>query len=79
MARVKYENGESYIGEYKYDKRHGKGQYTFNNKEVYSGGFVNNLKHGIGYIIKDGETITSGTWVEDDYVGNKELLHHSNT
>ena len=60
MAHVKYPNEDTYLGEYKYGKRHGKGQYKYKNGEIYSGEFINDMKHGIGHIIKEGEVINSG-------------------
>ena len=40
--------GNTYEGDYKYDKRDGYGTYTFKSGNRYIGGFFNGKKHGKG-------------------------------
>lgn len=56
-------------GEYKNDKREGKGVYSYANADRYEGEFKDDMKNGKGkYFYFDG-AIKEGTWENDKYVG----------
>jgi hypothetical protein len=78
-----YGNGDKYVGEWKNDKRHGQGTYTFTNGEKYVGEWKNGKRHGQGNNVfaggdkfvgtfKDGKRHGQGTYTFADgekYVG----------
>ena len=41
IKKIKYKNGDMYIGEVKNNKKHGKGKYIFSNGEIYIGEYKN--------------------------------------
>ena len=41
IKKIKYKNGDMYIGEVKNNKKHGKGKYIFSNGEIYIGEYNN--------------------------------------
>ena len=41
IKKIKYKNGDMYIGEVKNNKKHGKGKYIFANGEIYIGEYKN--------------------------------------
>jgi hypothetical protein len=45
---MKYADKSCYDGQYKMDKRHGTGTYTYVNGDAYAGGWANGVKHGKG-------------------------------
>jgi len=46
-GEVHYQNGDSYNGEFRDDKRNGYGAYNYHKERVkYSGMWKNNLPHG---------------------------------
>ena len=53
MGKYTYTNGDSYEGEWRNDKKQGRGQYNYTNGDVYIGGWENDFKSGKGrYIYK---------------------------
>jgi hypothetical protein len=62
-------NGDQYIGEFKDDKRHGQGTYTWAEGSQYIGEWKDNKKHGQGtytWIFGGKQT---GIWENDEYIG----------
>jgi len=58
-------NGFKYVGDYKNDKKHGKGKYTYPNGDIYNGNWKNGVRHGKGkYSYKEDEGVYEGEWVE---------------
>ena len=41
IVKIKYNNGDVYIGEVKNNKKHGKGKYIFANGQTYTGEYRN--------------------------------------
>ena len=58
-----FASGDQYDGQFKNNKFHGKGKYTWNTGDVYEGGFVNGQmeKGDVKYTIG---VIGSGIWSE---------------
>ena len=68
-----YTSGNKYVGEWKDDKRHGQGTFTFGPGEfygdVYVGEWKDNLYHGQGtYTYADGDKYV-GEWKDDQFHG----------
>ena len=60
-----YADGETYLGEWRDDKRHGRGIYTWADGDKYAGEFQNGNKHGWGtYTFADGTTY-AGQYKDD--------------
>lgn len=57
-------NGDKYIGEWKGNKKHGKGTYFYANGNKYIGGYKDGKKHGYG-IYYFGEFTYQGEWIND--------------
>uniref|UniRef100_A0A7S4PNC4 PH domain-containing protein n=1 Tax=Guillardia theta TaxID=55529 RepID=A0A7S4PNC4_GUITH len=59
-----YDNGDHYVGDFHFGKKHGTGRYTRKDGSVYEGEYQNDQKHGNGKLIyKSGDTFV-GTWKE---------------
>ena len=59
------------MGNFKDNKRHGQGKFTFNDGSTYEGEWMNDLKHGKGtYTWKDG-TVLVGTWNNGEHVSGQ--------
>lgn len=68
--KIKYQNGESYVGDYRNNKKHGRGVYIYSNTESYTGEYRNGKKHGQGiYRFKNGIE-KRGLWSEDTLIEN---------
>ena len=66
---MEYYNGDVYEGEWKNDKRNGRGIETKANGIVYDAYFLNNVKEGSGAIIKNGRK-TEGRFSDDEFKEN---------
>ena len=44
IKKIKYKNGDVYIGEVKNNKKHGKGKYIFANGQTYIGEYRNGIR-----------------------------------
>lgn len=56
---------ECYRGEWKNDKRHGRGHHTYPDKRIYDGEWENDKRHGQGALFApDGSLIYDGGWRE---------------
>ena len=51
FGRIKYDNGQEYIGEFKNGDPHGYGQTMYINNDMYIGEYNNGKKHGLGIIL----------------------------
>ena len=61
-----YDNGDTYVGEWSYGRRDGKGVYTYSDGDTYDGEWVNNKFQGKGvYTYSDG-TKVEGIWKDDE-------------
>jgi hypothetical protein len=59
---VEYNNGDKYVGEFRYGERHGQGLYTYSDGSSYEGQWKNGLEHGQGkHTSKDGISY-EGEW-----------------
>lgn len=54
-----------YSGEYKNDKKHGYGTYTWTDGRKYIGEWVNSKRHGRGKIVSQDGSEREGMWEED--------------
>jgi hypothetical protein len=58
------------VGDYRFDKKHGRGVYVYANTESYSGEYRNGKKHGQGtYRFKNGQE-KRGMWSDDILMEN---------
>ena len=67
FGKYKYLDGDSYEGEWKDGKYHGKGTKTFLNGEKYVGEFKENEPWNISVYDKNGnliEKVENGKWIE---------------
>lgn len=63
---MRYSNGNVYQGEYKQNKRHGHGRYTYADGSYYEGEWFNHKKHGIGKEVSVNGIITEGEWKDGE-------------
>ncbi|KAI9209473.1 uncharacterized protein BJ171DRAFT_487114 [Polychytrium aggregatum] len=72
-----YPDGSKYKGEFQQNKRQGQGTYLYANNDVYQGGWENDKKHGFGtYIYASTGSKKKGTWVNGEFHGKGEIIHH---
>lgn len=64
-------------GEWKDDKRHGKGSYTYSQGDVYTGDWADDERHGLGtYTFKQSSAVVVfGTWVTGKMKGKGKILY----
>ena len=68
---ITYPNGIKYVGEFKDDKRHGQGRYTFKNGDEYDeyiGEWKDGKMHGKGTYLHDDGTLLKGIFENDKFV-----------
>ena len=63
-----YVRCETYSGEFKDDKKHGKGYYINPNGTTYEGGYKNDLFHGKGKFTDPMGKIIEGTFKEGKFI-----------
>lgn len=78
--------GEQYRGDWKDNKLHGKGIFTYKNGDKYEGDWQNGLRHGLGtfFVFKDnkyicryhGEWAYDQPWVRSFYYLEVQRIHH---
>lgn len=78
LGFLEYPNGDTYRGQFAFDKRHGAGTYKYvadGTGNVYSGEWRDGLRHGQGAFVfgSDGSQLV-GTWVDGNIVSGKWLL-----
>ena len=67
-------NSEKYVGEYKHDKKHGKGIQSYENGTIYEGDWANGQRNGHGVLSRalcgtERQRIYSGLWKNDKPTG----------
>ena len=61
--KITLANGDKYVGQYKDDKKHGEGTWTFADGEKYVGEWKDDKRHGLGkYTFADGRVHHDGEW-----------------
>ncbi len=78
LGLLEYPNGDTYRGQFGFDKRHGAGTYKYvadGSGNMYSGEWRNGRRHGQGAFVfgSDGSQLV-GTWVDGNIVTGKWLL-----
>eukprot|EP00750_Incisomonas_marina_P018503 INCI2983.1.p1 GENE.INCI2983.1~~INCI2983.1.p1 ORF type:complete len:534 (+),score=115.55 INCI2983.1:139-1740(+) len=78
LGLLEYPNGDTYRGQFAFDKRHGAGTYKYvadGTGNIYSGEWRNGLRHGAGAFVfgADGSQLV-GEWVDGNIVSGKWLL-----
>jgi hypothetical protein len=78
LGYLEYPNGDTYRGQFAFDKRHGAGTYKYvadKSGNMYSGEWRNGLRHGQGAFVfgSDGSQLV-GQWVNGNIVTGKWLL-----
>jgi len=61
-------DGASYVGEYKDNKMHGEGTFTWASGSSYVGEYKNDSVHGKGTYTSASGTVNSGIWADDEYL-----------
>ena len=68
FGTITFDNGNKYVGEFKDDKKHGKGTYLFLDGDKYVGEFKDDKKTGKGtYTFASGK-VKSGIWADGKYL-----------
>ncbi len=62
LGTYKWSDGDTYKGEWKDGKFHGKGEYFYSNGSRFVGAYKNGKKHGEGLFIKPNGDKYEGTW-----------------
>jgi hypothetical protein len=69
MGKLVFPNGAIYKGEWKENKRQGKGQFYFTDFATYNGNWENDMRNGQGeFIFPDGASYT-GEFVKNEFQG----------
>ena len=79
---MEYKNGNKYKGNWKNDKKEGKGIMNYFNNENYDGNWLNDKREGKGILINSKE-IYDGEWENDmkngkgiiEYINNNKILN----
>jgi hypothetical protein len=66
FVKLRYENGDNYIGETRNGLRHGQGIYYWANGSYWYGTFKNGYRQGYGALFNPDGTINYGLWLGDD-------------
>ena len=59
-----YPNGETYVGDWKNNKKEGWGTSVYSSRQKYVGGWKSDLRDGHGIYYEDGKEIFDGEWFE---------------
>jgi len=78
-GEMNYPEGDIYEGEFKDDKKHGKGTYTWNDGSKYTGDWKNGKRDGNGTFTSSNGRVYSGDWLEDKKHGKGIIKHTSGT
>lgn len=69
-AKATFPNGDSFSGEYKSQKRNGKGEYTWKKpKAAYVGTYVDGKRQGMGKMTYPDGSMYHGSWENNDRHG----------
>lgn len=72
---TKYKNGAEYDGEYKQNKKHGRGKYTFSDgHQFYNGEWKHNKRHGHGIRLYKNGDIYEGSFVNNMREGQGTIM-----
>ena len=72
FGTLTWADGDTYVGEYKDNKRHGQGTYTYANGEKYVGEWKDGYREGDGaYTFKSGKK-KGGKFKKNKFLGNNE-------
>jgi len=61
-------SGDVYEGEWKQDKREGKGKWQYHNGDKYSGEWKGDMRHGHGVCVFADGTKYRGEWTQDKWI-----------
>ena len=84
QGATKYENGDSYVGEWKDNKRHGKGTYRYADGNKYVGEWKDDDFNGKGTLTTQGWQMQyppdslwkNGFWVDPNLITNIDDLYN---
>ena len=74
---INYPNGDRYVGEEKYGKRHGKGTMFYADNRLYIGEWYNDIQHGYGVLTQKNGDQYEGYFVNDKYNGKGTYYNHN--
>ena len=65
LSRYVWSDGEKYKGEWKLDKKHGKGEKTWTTGEIYRGEYQDDVMQGSGTKEHPSGAIQRGRWLQN--------------
>ena len=65
LSRYVWSDGEKYVGEWKLDKKHGKGEKTWTTGEIYRGEYQDDVMQGSGTKEYPSGAIQRGRWLQN--------------
>ena len=68
QGTIKYKNGDEYIGQFRFGKRHGKGTFIWASGAKYIGQFYEDLKEGAGTSQDEKGKATYHEWQDDKQI-----------
>lgn len=66
FMRLKYANGDEYMGETYQGKRHGYGIYYYANGDQWYGQYINDVRNGFGALFSSDGGMKIGQWIMED-------------
>lgn len=67
FGEQKWDNGDSYRGEFHYDKRNGYGEYIWPNGQKYIGNWKSGTRHGYGTTVFPNGLVETGLWEDGKF------------
>lgn len=84
VGKMKYKNGDVYLGSWHLDERNGNGSMRYSNGDVYDGQWVDDKRNGQGKMTYSNGEVYEGEWKNDEPyrqlgISNTREVDNSNT